>query len=191
MKCPKRGCCEVGDFYVKYRCWRCGGVDPDAKITELQRQLDEAQKEIDLEKSKYAEVWAAQRACNEALLEREKEISDLKSRHEKFFDLVSYINHQKAWSEETFGPGYRTEAICDHIQKEIKEIKNDPLDISEWIDIVILGLDGAWRSGHTSEQIVYALVVKQTTNINRIWPDWRLQPKDKAIEHIRNEGEKP
>jgi hypothetical protein len=36
-----------------------------------------------------------------------------------------------------------------HIKKELDdEIAHDPLDLGEWIDVIILGLDGAWRTGH-------------------------------------------
>jgi hypothetical protein len=73
----------------------------------------------------------------------------------------------------------------DHIRKELVEIARQPDDLSEWIDVVILAFDGAWRVGFTPEQISEALVAKQTKNENRVWPDWRTQPKDKAIEHVR------
>lgn len=55
----------------------------------------------------------------------------------------------------------------------------------KWIDVVILALDGAWRTGATPAQIIDALVAKQTKNEARTWPDWRTAPADKAIEHVR------
>jgi len=53
------------------------------------------------------------------------------------------------------------------------------------MDIVILALDGAWRQGASPDDIINALVAKQTKNENRVWPDWRTQPLDKAIEHVK------
>ena len=102
------------------------------------------------------------------------------------FNMVAHLHRQSKWSEQTFGPGDRTQGVIDHIRKELIEIEADPSDISEWIDVVILALDGAWRSGATPEQIVAALVAKQTKNESRKWPDWRTADPNKAIEHDRS-----
>jgi hypothetical protein len=101
------------------------------------------------------------------------------------FDLLQHLDRQKRWSRETFGPGDRAKGVVEHIRKELLEIEADPKELSEWIDVVILALDGAWRSGATPEQICTALEDKQTKNENRAWPDWRKSSADKAIEHIR------
>lgn len=103
-------------------------------------------------------------------------------------NLVHLIRQQQRWSEETFGPGPRTEGVLDHILDELEEIKDAPDDVTEWIDVVILGLDGAWRAGYTAEEIVEALNAKYEKNFSRKWPDWRTAPVDKRIEHI-HEGE--
>jgi hypothetical protein len=99
-------------------------------------------------------------------------------------DLVAHLRRQRAFSERTFGPGPRTVGIVDHIRKELAEIEAEPFDLAEWIDVVILALDGAWRAGYTPEQIAAALVAKQTKNEARTWPDWRTHPSDRAIEHL-------
>ena len=101
------------------------------------------------------------------------------------FDLVAHLKRQHKFSIEVFGPGQRTKGVCNHILKELKEIEADPTDVSEWIDVVILALDGAQRAGWSPEQIVEALVAKQTKNESRAWPDWRTRSEDEAIEHIR------
>lgn len=102
------------------------------------------------------------------------------------FDLLLHLRRQREWSEATFGPGDRRKGIIDHIRKELVEIEHAPKDVTEWIDVAILALDGAWRSGASPEQIVAALVGKQAKNEGRTWPDWRTQPEDKAIEHDRS-----
>lgn len=102
------------------------------------------------------------------------------------FDLVAHLHHQKAFSEKTFGPGERTKGILDHIRKELSEIEKEPNDLYEWIDLILLAFDGAWRHGHSPEEIVTAIVAKQTKNEKREWPDWREMSPDRAIEHIRN-----
>lgn len=101
------------------------------------------------------------------------------------FSLVDYLISQQQWSEKTFGPGPRTGGIVEHIRKELSEIKAKPTDVMEWVDVIILALDGAWRSGHTPETIVKHLVKKQAINVSRSWPP--AGPQDVANEHIRAE----
>ena len=97
--------------------------------------------------------------------------------------LLDYIEKHIAWSCTTFGPGEKTESICRHIEKELAEIRAEPLKLEEWIDVIILGLDGAWRSGHSPEQIIEALQLKQSINIARKWQI--PESPDDPIEHIR------
>jgi len=101
------------------------------------------------------------------------------------FDLIAHLRGQREWSARTFGPSRRTRGVLDHIRKELGEIERAPLDLSEWIDVVILAFDGAWRAGHEPEQIAWALSEKQARNEARTWPDWRGRPEDEAIEHDR------
>jgi hypothetical protein len=107
------------------------------------------------------------------------------------FDLIAHLRRQADFSLRTFGPGHRVEGVCDHIHKELREVQgayySGQPTLPEWVDVIILGLDGAWRSGATPEQIVEALVAKQTKNEGRRWPDWRNAAPDKAIEHDRSE----
>lgn len=102
------------------------------------------------------------------------------------FDLAAHLERQRAFSRKTFGPGNRTAGVIDHIRKELREIEADPTDIEEWIDVIILALDGAWRAGYEPAQIVEAIVAKQAKNEKRRWPDWRAADPDKAIEHDRS-----
>jgi hypothetical protein len=101
------------------------------------------------------------------------------------FDLISHLHRQREFSVRTFGPGMRTAGVLDHIAKEMLEIQDEPADLSEWIDIVLLALDGAWRAGHSPEDIAAALAAKQNRNEARQWPDWRTADPNKAIEHRR------
>lgn len=99
---------------------------------------------------------------------------------------AAHLERQRDFSVRTFGPGPRTTGVLDHIRKELAEIEADPLDLGEWVDVVILALDGAWRSGHEPQEILDAIVAKQARNEARVWPDWRTVPRDQAIEHDRN-----
>lgn len=101
--------------------------------------------------------------------------------------LTSMLATQRDWSLETFGPGDRLAGVLDHIGKELDEIRENPKDAMEWIDVVILAFDGAWRAGHEPAEIAEALLAKYAKNRARTWPDWRTAPADRAIEHVRHD----
>lgn len=101
------------------------------------------------------------------------------------FYLTDHLYRQRQFSERTFGPGQRTSGLLDHIRKELHEIEADPSDLEEWIDVVLLAFDGAWRAGYSPVQIVAALDAKQTKNESRQWPNWRTADLTKGIEHVR------
>jgi len=101
---------------------------------------------------------------------------------------VAHLQRQRAWSARTFGPGRRTGGVLAHIRKELQEIEDDPGNVTEWVDVVILALDGAWRAGWEPQQIIDALKVKQAVNEARTWPDWRTLGQDEPSEHIRPEA---
>jgi hypothetical protein len=102
-------------------------------------------------------------------------------------DLIEHLERQRAFSLRTFGPGNRTKGVIDHIRKELLEIEANPLDLTEWVDVILLALDGAWRAGFDPAQITDAIQAKQAKNERRVWPDWRTADPDKAIEHVRVE----
>ena len=103
-------------------------------------------------------------------------------------DLVQLLHEQRDWSGKTFGPGTRTQGIIKHIKKELIEIEEEPLSLEEWVDVMILAFDGAWRAGHNPEIIAVTLLSKMAENMRREWPDWREVGEDNPIEHIRREG---
>jgi len=107
------------------------------------------------------------------------------------YDLIEHIKQQRDWSSKTFGPHNRWQGVVDHIRKELTEVEKDPSDIMEWIDIVILAIDGAWRQGYSPEEISGALSDKMMLNQHRNWPDWRSMPANKAIEHARGQAIEP
>lgn len=114
------------------------------------------------------------------LWNRDERISEL---DQAGFDLVAHLQRQREFSERTFGPGRRTEGVSDHIRKELAEIAQAPGDLEEWVDVILLALDGAWRTGAEPEEIAQAIAAKHAKNERRTWPDWRTVPAGKAIEH--------
>lgn len=113
-------------------------------------------------------------------------------------DLKQHLIRQMAFSHATFGPGRRTNGVVDHIRKELKEVLDADGDSYEWVDVVILALDGLTRqlaySGEhranpdlVAENAVAMILGKQARNEARSWPDWRTADREKAIEHIKDE----
>lgn len=108
------------------------------------------------------------------------------------FDLIRHLHRQRRFSLNTFGPGTRSKGVIDHIRKELVEIEAAPLELEEWVDVILLALDGAWRAGYSPEDIAEAIEGKQERNEARAWPDWRTASPDQAIEHVRQgEGAAP
>lgn len=100
-------------------------------------------------------------------------------------DLEDYLEQQITFSLWAFGPHNRTKGILDHIRKELVEIEQAPEDLEEWIDLIMLAFDGAWRNGHSPRAICLELQAKLAKNEQREWPDWRTMSTDEAIEHKR------
>lgn len=98
---------------------------------------------------------------------------------------VAHLEQQRAWSRATFGSGPRTLGVLEHIRKELAEIEAAPADVEEWVDVIILALDGAWRAGWEPQQIIDAIKAKQAKNEARTWPDWRTMSEDQPIEHVQ------
>lgn len=109
------------------------------------------------------------------------------------FDLVAHLVRQRAWSEKTFGPFTtnctHVDGVIDHLREEVDEAQEHPKDVSEWIDIMILAMDGAMRMGFSPHEIAEALCAKQTKNEGRTWPDWRTQDPSKKIKALKTEHE--
>jgi hypothetical protein len=97
--------------------------------------------------------------------------------------LRNYLERQREWSERTFGTGRRTKGVIEHIRRELLEIEAEPGKLEEWVDVVILALDGARRAGHSAEAVIGMLCAKQAVNFKRKYPE--PVSEDIPVEHIR------
>ena len=102
-------------------------------------------------------------------------------------NLEDYLKRQKDWFLKVFGPGTRDEGLTKHISKELDEIRKAPGDVEEWVDIIILGFEGALRNAGSVDEVVDCLRMKQNKNLNRTWPDWRKADLNKPVEHLKGE----
>lgn len=98
--------------------------------------------------------------------------------------MVDCIARQKTWALKTFGPGDHSQGLLKHIKKEVIEIMEDPSETEEWIDIIILAMEGAWRSGATPEEIAQLFGLKMSKNERRNWPAVENIDADIPIEHL-------
>lgn len=92
-----------------------------------------------------------------------------------------HLARQREWSQEKFGPGTRTKGVAAHVRKELDEVEADSSG-REWVDVLILAIDGLQRSGLDPIAEYHA---KMEENYSREWPDWRNYGEDEAIEHVR------
>ena len=95
------------------------------------------------------------------------------------------LREQSDWFVTTFGPGMRTKGLVEHIKKELEEIEAEPTDLEEWIDVLILAFEGAWRTGASEQQVLQKYNEKLRKNFARQWPNWEDYDEDHAIEHVR------
>jgi hypothetical protein len=97
-------------------------------------------------------------------------------------DLAKFFDAKAEWSRDTFGHGHRSGVIA-HIRSELDEIAACPSDLTEWIDVVLLAMDGAARSACADgASFVAALIEKQRLNERRTWPS--DVPPDAATHHV-------
>jgi hypothetical protein len=111
-------------------------------------------------------------------------------------NMKHHLIRQMVFSKATFGPGARTAGVIDHIRKELVEVERSNGSSAEWVDVVILALDGLtrqiWSASNYTQTVDLAadiamnmLVGKQSRNELRDWPNWRTADPNKAIEHVK------
>lgn len=129
-------------------------------------------------------------AAELAMAAREAEAAERSQAAPPPFDLLKFYDQRAEWSAATFGPGDRAKGVVAHIRKELVEIEAQPDDLEEWVDLVFLAMDGAWRSAKADgPRFVAALLAKHAKNAARTWPDWRAAGPDQPIEHVRTAAE--
>lgn len=102
-------------------------------------------------------------------------------------DFRTYITRHINWSRTTFGDRNTSAGVIAHLRKELIEVEEAPSDLEEWIDLIILAIDGAQLEGYDATDIIAALLAKQHKNTQRIWPDQHTLTPGQPIEHIKKE----
>lgn len=85
------------------------------------------------------------------------------------------------FSDKTFGVS-TARAKAMHLREEAKEAADDPSDVIEWADCMILLLDAARVAGFKTEDIYQAVLRKMEINKSRSWgePD-----ENGVVRHVK------
>lgn len=96
----------------------------------------------------------------------------------------------KDWASGTFGTAQQRGPVgpLHHLAKEANETAEDPTNIVEYADCLIIFLDAMWRAGFTLQQVVDAAHSKMKVNRARKWPK---AVEGKPCEHIKEVGGQP
>ena len=102
-------------------------------------------------------------------------------------DLYAVWDFLKWWSQKTFGSDDERGPIgpLKHLVKEIEtELlpPNDPTDINELADVLILLVDATRRAGHTMENLSHAAISKCVVLSER---KYQRPRGDEISEHIK------
>lgn len=92
-----------------------------------------------------------------------------------------------AWSSKTF-PTATVQTSLAHLQREVVELREDPHDLTEWADCLILLMDAATHVGFDMQDLAKAVDAKMLINRQRKWgpPD-----EDGVCSHIEAEQRAP
>jgi hypothetical protein len=97
--------------------------------------------------------------------------------------LIDWVEKKLEWSYKTFGTAERAEGVCKHIEAELVEIRANPTDVMEWVDVILLAFDGACRNGNTPQEVCEALIKKQQCNTQRHWQP--ISGNDEPTFHVK------
>lgn len=93
------------------------------------------------------------RRCTSAI---RRSIVSYSPTHTQTETILDYLTRHRDWSWHSFGTpadGRGPAGPHNHIAKELKEIEADPDDLEEWIDVIILSIDGCLRAGCTLRDV--------------------------------------
>lgn len=84
--------------------------------------------------------------------------------------MKTFMDHLINDSTRLFGEGEHTEGLIAHIRSELKEVEAAPHDLEEWVDVIILALDGYWRHGGTPDTLMPDIWAKWMKVLKRDYP---------------------
>jgi len=102
-----------------------------------------------------------------------------------------WIRSHIEWSEERLGvtsdPVKRVGGLTKHIRKELLEIEQDPTDLSEYADIVILATDIAWRGNWFKSNQAHEIAWRFRDKIKHRYVNTCPETIEKIMMHLEYE----
>lgn len=86
--------------------------------------------------------------------------------------LAELAADQAAWSQATFGSDVERGPIGAllHLEREAREAAENPADVTEYADCLLLILDASRRAGLDPLKLIRAAQEKMKVNKSRVWP---------------------
>lgn len=108
--------------------------------------------------------------------------------------LASFMGRAAEWSDRVFGEGPRTQRLCNYIRRELAEVEANPMDAVEWVDVIMLAMDGfrrvyqAQSSGGSPEEAASCLMEELDSKLAACeLREWNIpESEDDPVEHVRN-----
>lgn len=101
--------------------------------------------------------------------------------------LLAFFEEHRRWSLRTFGKR-KPEPPLYHLQEEVEEMLDNPKDIKEYADGILLIMDAAQNAGFTPEEVIAAMMQKFHTDlVHRKWN----KPNKKGYSTHRKEKFEP
>lgn len=122
----------------------------------------------------------ARQDAHEAFVLLEQAIEELEAQQP--FCFTDFVKRKMDHSRATW-PSQTLFGVLAHARKEVEEIEDNISDCIEWVDLILLGIDGACRTGLTPEQLGIQLERKLAINLQRAWP--KPSTPDSPGEHDR------
>ena len=74
----------------------------------------------------------------------------------KPFDFVAFLDELLAWSLDKFGTGTMETLFMQRIRRAAAKVTADDKSLDEWVDVILLALDGAMRCGDHGAAVIDA-----------------------------------
>ncbi len=89
------------------------------------------------------------------------------------------------WSAKQFGANRGVKGPIAHLIKELKELEENPVDILEHADVLLLVLDIMSQAHKDVDTVIDAAFFKLDINRNR---EWGEPDEDGCVEHVRGKN---
>jgi len=96
-------------------------------------------------------------------------------------DFTQFQKTHGEWSDKTFGIR-EPKAPLHHLKKEVQEVIEQPYDITEYADCLLLLMDSARIAGFNMDDLYFVAMKKFHINQSR---EWGKPDENGVVEHIR------